>query len=333
MPIQAYAVAKKGARLEPFQYEPGDLGPHDIEISISHCGICRSDLAMITDEWHWTQYPFVPGHEIIGRVERKGSEILNLEVGQRVGVGWQRSACLQCETCIAGDDNLCPQSTATIIGHHGGFANRIITDGRFAFPIPDALSSAETAPLLCGGITVFSPLILNHVLPTMRTAVVGIGGLGHMAIQFFAAWGCEVVAISSSPDKEREAKRLGAHSFLQGTAENLQKAAGAFHFILSTVPRGIDAHQYLQMLRPNGRLHIAGVLDAPLSVQALDLIAGQKRIMGSPIGNRARIQQMLTFAARHGIKAQVEVSPLREINTAMDRLRAGKVRYRGVLEV
>ena len=183
------------------------LGPHDVEIRISHCGICHSDVHLVDGDWGMGSYPMVPGHEIVGTVAALGPEVRHLEAGARVGVGWQRGACLACESCGAGDENLCAENEATCVGHHGGFADRIRLDGRFAFPIPEGLASENAAPLLCGGATVYSPL-RRWVKPSMRVGVVGIGGLGHLGLQFARAMGCEVTAISSTPDKEAEARSL-----------------------------------------------------------------------------------------------------------------------------
>src|SRR5512139_2529524 len=213
MSFHAYAAHARKGPLVPFVYDPSPLGPHDVEIRITHCGICHSDVHLVDGDWGVGSYPMVPGHEIVGTVAALGPEARHLETGQRVGVGWQRGACLGCDLCGTGDENLCPRNEATCVDHHGGFADRIRVDGRFAFPIPDALASENAAPLLCGGATVYSPL-RRWVKPPMRVGVVGIGGLGHLALQFARAMGCEVTAISSSPDKAAEARGFGAHHFL-----------------------------------------------------------------------------------------------------------------------
>src|SRR5262249_6260772 len=208
----AATVAKEP--LKPFSWEPADLGPHEVEIAVSHCGICHSDLHLIDNGWNISVYPFVPGHEIVGHVTAVGSAAGHLAVGQRVGVGWQRSACLACELCLDRHDNLCPHQTATCVGHHGGFAPRIRTDGRYAFPIPDGLDSAAAAPLLCGGATVYAPLRRHHIDATSSVGVIGIGGLGHIALLMLRAFGCEITAFSTSESKRAEAMAMGAHHFV-----------------------------------------------------------------------------------------------------------------------
>src|SRR5512139_2220194 len=266
MSFHAYAAhAKKGA-LVPFVYEPSPLGPHDVEIGISHCGICHSDVHLVDGDWGMGTYPMVPGHEIVGTVAALGPEVRHLEAGQRVGVGWQRGACLSCESCAAGEENLCLRNEATCVDHHGGFADRIRLDGRFAFPMPEGLESESAAPLLCGGVTVYSPL-RRWVRPSMRVGVVGIGGLGHLALQFARAMGCEVAAISTSPDKEEEARSFGAHRFLATREPKaLRSAAGTLDFILSTVFASPDWKGLLGALRPNGVLCLDGGPDEPISI-------------------------------------------------------------------
>ncbi len=330
--ISAWATKAPGAPLEPFAYQEAALGPDDIEVAITHCGLCHSDVHMIDNDWGNTVYPLVPGHEIIGTVTQAGERVTPLEVGQRVGVGWQRSACLRCSFCIAGEQTFCEKAESTIVGHHGGFADRIRTSGSFAFPIPDALDSVNAAPLLCAGGTVFTPLVTNEVRATMRVAIVGIGGLGHLAVQFAAAWGCEVTAISTSPAKAKEAARLGAAHFLVAKEEELTKATGRFDFILVAVPASLPWLLYVDLLAPKGKLCLVGVPDKPLELAAFPLIVGHKAVCGSAITNRTRMEQMLEFAARHKIVAQTEVMPMSECNKAIDRLRHNQVRYRVVLE-
>lgn len=229
MTVRAYAAREAGAPLEPFTYEfTRDLGGHEVEIAVSHCGICYSDVSMIDNEWGMTTYPIVPGHEAIGRIVAKGTGV-GLAIGQTVGVGWNAASCGTCEDCLGGDDNMCARAEGVIVGRHGGFADRLRVSERFAIPVPDGLDPAVTGPLLCGGVTVYNPLKQFHVRPSERVGIVGIGGLGHMAIQFARAWGCDVTAFSHSADKEGEARRLGAHAFvgthdttaLQGMARSL----------------------------------------------------------------------------------------------------------------
>jgi uncharacterized zinc-type alcohol dehydrogenase-like protein len=324
------ARARKGA-LSPFVYDPEPLGPHDVEVRIGHCGICHSDVHLVDGDWGEGTYPMVPGHEIVGTLAALGAEVRHLEVGQRVGVGWQRGACLSCDACAAGEENLCPRNEATCVDHHGGFADRIRLDGRFAFPIPEGLPSASAAPLLCGGVTVYSPL-RRWAKPSMRVGVVGIGGLGHLALQFARAMGCEVTAISSSPDKEDDARSLGAHRFLASREPKaLRSAAGTLDFVLSTVYVTLDWPGLLRALRPNGVLCFVGAPAEPLKLSMGALIAGQKTVTTSVIGGRPAIREMLAFAARHGVAARARVLPLAEADAALDEVRKGRARYRVVL--
>ncbi|MCM2282186.1 MAG: NAD(P)-dependent alcohol dehydrogenase [Bdellovibrionaceae bacterium] len=334
MKVEAFAAPSARSALQPWSYDPAPLGPEDIEIRISHCGICHSDIHLIDDDWKVSRYPLVPGHEIVGHVASVGPAVRHLRIGDRVGVGWLRGACLNCEACRRGEENLCPNGQATCVGAHGGFAQRIRVDGRFAFPIPTALKSENAAPLLCGGITVYAPLVNFEVRPSHRVGVIGIGGLGHLALQFAAKWGCEVTAFSSSKNKESEARRFGASHFINSSdAHQVARAKSSLDFIISTVHVDLDWVAYMNCLRPNGTLCFVGVPTKPISVPAFQLIGGQKSIVGSSTGGRPRIAEMLEFAARHGIEAQTEVIPLSDVNQAVDRVRSNQARYRMVLEM
>ena len=321
-----------GAELLPFRYAPGKIGPQEVEISISHCGICHSDLHLISNDWGISQYPFIPGHEIVGTVSAVGAEVSSLKVGQHVGLGWQSSSCGVCEWCIRGMENLCPAAEATCVHRHGGYADRVRANVRFVIPIPDALESAQAAPLLCAGITVYNPLREHGVNPSSRVGIVGIGGLGHLAVQFARAFGAKVTAFSSSPDKEEEARALGAHDFVN-TRESkaLKDAAGSQDFILNTANADQDWGVFIQCLRPTGALCFAGVPPSPVSVNAFPLISGMRAISGSPIGSPYRLREMLDVAARHGVKAQIESFPMAKANEAIEKVKKNKVRYRAVL--
>lgn len=214
MNIDCYAAQGAKAPLETFSYASPTLAPWDVEVKISHCGICHSDVHLVDNDWGISQYPLVPGHEIVGTVSAMGASVKHLKAGQRVGIGWQSSSCMTCEWCISGKEKLCSQMMGTCLGRHGGFAKAVVVDSRFAFVLPDRLESENAAPLLCGGITVFAPLIHFDIRPTMKVGVIGVGGLGHLALQFYKAWGCEVTAFSSTSGKEKEAKNFGAHRVL-----------------------------------------------------------------------------------------------------------------------
>jgi uncharacterized zinc-type alcohol dehydrogenase-like protein len=331
----AFAALAAKQALVSYDYEPAPLSSVEIEIAISHCGICHSDLHLIDNDWGISTYPLVPGHEVIGTVTAAGEDALHV-VGSRVGVGWQRSACLDCEACRAGDENLCARQQATCVGHMGGFAQRMRVDGRFAFAIPAGIESAVAAPLLCGGATVFAPLRRWGVTRGKRVGVIGIGGLGHLALRFLRAMGCETTAFTSSPDKREEALRLGATDTASSThAGELRAQAGRFDFLLCTVPARLDWIGYVQALRPNGVLCLVGAPPGLIQIPASPLLTGQRVLCGSDIGSPGAIREMLAFAAEHGIGAQVEVAAMRdagEVNAAVQRVRENKARYRMVLE-
>lgn len=329
--FDGYAAQQAGATLTPFRFEPDALGPNDVEIEITHCGICHSDLHLIDDDWQTSEYPLVPGHEVVGTVAHKGELVSHLELGDRVGVGWQCGSCHRCEWCERGDEHVCRDIVETCVGRPGGFADRIVVDGRFAFSIPGGLASEVAAPLFCGGVTVYSP-IQRYARPQSRVGVIGIGGLGHLAIRFARAFGCEVTAFSSTPDKADEARALGAHHFVSSVDDDaLKKQRASLDLVISTVHRPLSWKRYVTALRPDGVLCFVGALDEPLTLPTGFLLAGCKSVAGSQIGGRAAMREMLEFAARHEIGAQVEVLPMSEVNTALERLRRNDVRYRFVL--
>jgi len=329
--ISAFAALAAKEPLSPWVYEPAALQPHELEIEISHCGICHSDLHLIDDDWGVSSYPLVPGHEIVGTVVAAGPASA-VAAGIRVGVGWQRSACLACEFCLAGNENLCRSQTATCVGQMGGFASRIRIDSRFAFPIPAALDSAAAAPLLCAGVTVFAPLRRWRIGKGARVGVIGIGGLGHLALRFLKAMGCATTAFTSSPDKRDEALRLGAAEVCSSTnAKEIRAHAGRLDFLLCTVPARLDWVTYLETLKPNGVLCLVGAPPGLLQIPASQLVSSQRAICGSDIGSPGAIREMLAFAAEHGIAAQIETAPMSGVNAALQRVRENKVRYRMVL--
>lgn len=332
--IRAYAAREKGGKLEPFEYDPGPLGEEQVEIDVEYCGICHSDLHMLDNEWGMTQFPLVPGHEVVGKVSAIGSKVTTLSVGQRVGVGWFSHSCMTCEWCMSGSHNLCLTTEGVIVGRHGGFANKVRANQEWAIALPEGLNPESAGPLFCGGITVFNPIVICNVKPTDRVGVVGIGGLGHMAIQFLKAWGCEVTAFSTSADKEAEAKAMGATHFVNSRdPESLATVTNSLDFILSTVSADLDWDAYITALRPKGRLHIVGVAPNPLSASLFPLLLGQKSISASPLGSPVTVSQMLDFSVRHDLAPIVEVYPIEQVNEAMDKLRNGKPRYRLVLKI
>ncbi len=330
--IQGLAAHAAGSELLPFRYDPGKLGLQEVEIGITHCGICHSDIHLISNDWGMSQYPFIPGHEIIGTVTAVGPEVSSLRVGQRVGLGWQSNSCGQCEWCTRGMENLCPGAEATCVHRHGGYADSVRANLRFVVPIPDALPSEQAAPLLCGGITVYNPMRTHGINPSSRVGVVGIGGLGHLAIQFARVFGAEVTAFSTSLAKEADARALGAHHFVNSReSKAMKEMAGTQDFILTTINADQDWGAYIQALRPTGTLCFVGVPPSPVAVHAFPLISGVRSISGNPTGSPYRIKEMLGVAARLGVKAQTECFSMAEANEAIEKVKKNKVRYRAVL--
>jgi uncharacterized zinc-type alcohol dehydrogenase-like protein len=331
-PIQAYAATAAKQALQPFEYTPGPLGDGEVEIAVESCGICHSDLSMLDNEWGMTAYPLVPGHEVVGRIVAMGDHAKRHKVGDRVGLGWYSASCGSCASCLSGYQNLCASAEGTIVGRHGGFASRVRSHWTWAAPLPEALDAASAGPLFCGGITVFNPIVQCGVQPTDRVAVIGIGGLGHLALKFLRAWGCEVTAFTSSDSKRQEALSLGAHQTLNSRdSGELAKAAGHFDFILNTTNVGLDWNSYIASLKPKGRLHTVGAVLEPMAIAAFPLITGQRSVSGSPLGSPATVDTMLEFCARHQIAPVTESFPLSRVNDALDHLRSGKARYRVVL--
>ena len=330
--LKAYAAMEAGGTLQPWEYDPAPLQATEVEIEVEHCGICHSDLSMLQNEWGVAQYPLVAGHEAVGTIAGRGESVRNLELGDRVGLGWQSSFCMACSYCMTGDHNLCAQAQRTIIGRLGAFADKVRADAASVVPLPSSLDARTAGPLFCAGITVFNPLVQFNVSPGDRVGVVGIGGLGHLALKFCNAWGCEVVAFTSSEGKTAEALELGAHRTLNSRdADSIKSATGSLDLILCTVSADLDWGLYLSTLRPKGRLHFVGAVLQPLHVGVLQLMPGQLSISSSPVGSPSTIAQMLEFAARHGIRAQTEHYSFDAINDALARLDSGEARYRIVL--
>lgn len=330
--INAFAAKEQGAELVPFQYDPGELGKNEVEIDVLYCGICHSDVSMIDDEWGLSEYPLVPGHEVVGKIVQVGGEVKNFEVGQAVGLGWHSAYCDECNHCDAGDNNFCAGATSTIDGR-GGFADKVRASANSVVAIPEGIDLSKAGPLFCGGITVFNPLVQFDIKPTAKVGVVGIGGLGSMAVQFLNAWGCEVTAFTSTESKRTEALEIGAHHTLNSRDESeLEAAVGKFDLIISTVNVKLDWNLYLNTLAARGRLHFVGATLEPLDIGAFGLIMQQRSISGSPVGSPAVIAQMLEFARLHNITPVVEEFAMDDVNAALQHLRDGKAHYRVVLK-
>jgi uncharacterized zinc-type alcohol dehydrogenase-like protein len=302
----------------------------ELVLEVLHCGLCHSDLSMLDNQWGMSNYPLVPGHEAVGRVVRVGAGVDPGVIGELRGLGWIGGSCSHCPHCLGGTGNLCPSLEATIVGRQGGFASHVTARQDWAIPLPEGMDPAAAGPLFCGGITVFAPLIDEAVSPTAHVAVIGIGGLGHMALQFARAWGCEVTALTTNLSKAEQAKRFGAHHVQ--LLESLPDLAGRFDLVINTVNPALDWGAVMGALAPRGRLHQLGAVLEPIQVGAFDLITARRSITGSPTSSPASLLKMVEFCVRHGIRPQVERLPMDRINEAIERLRRGDVRYRFVLD-
>ena len=290
---------------------------------------------MLDNDWGMTKYPFVPGHEVVGKIKAVGEHVTDRKVGQRVGLGWFSGSCTACDNCLSGDHNLCSdslRSESTIVHRHGGFADRVRAHWVWTQPLPETLDYKKAGPLFCGGITVFNPIVQNNVQPTDHVGVIGIGGLGHLALAFLNKWGCEVTAFTSSDSKREEALKLGAHKIVNTRdKEQLKKIAGSLNFVLSTVNATLDWNEYIGTLAAKGRFVTVGIVTEPIQLAAFPLIGGQKSFGGSPLGSPSTVEKMIDFSARHSIAPVTESFKMSEINEAFEHLKAGKARYRIVL--
>ena len=339
----AYAAPAAGQPLAPFTIDRREPGPHDVAIDVLFCGVCHSDVHQARDEWTGALFPMVPGHEIIGRVTAIGAEVRKLAVGQLAGVGCMVDSCRHCAPCLENTEQFCTAGTAFTYNStemdrqtrtYGGYSKHVVVDERFVLTLPAGLDPAGAAPLLCAGITTYSPLRQWQCKPGHRVGVVGLGGLGHMAVKFAAAMGAEVTVLSTSRSKETDARRLGAHDFA-GTREAgvFDKLAGRFDLILDTISAPHDYNAYLQTLRPHGTMVLLGVPPEPTPVAAFALIGGNKRLAGSLIGGIAQTQEMLDFCADKHLTSDIELIPISGINEAYERMLRGDVRYRFVIDL
>jgi D-arabinose 1-dehydrogenase-like Zn-dependent alcohol dehydrogenase len=330
--IHAYAVTHQGGRAEPFDYERR-LGDHEVLVRITHCSMARGDVQFIDNDWGDTRFPLVPGHEIVGRVERAGSRVTGLTIGDRVGVGYQQAACFSCEFCTSGHEQLCLQQKVIGVDCYGGAADHIVVDGRFAFTLPATLDSASSTPLLSSGLTVYAAIVRANLVGSSDVAVLGVGGLGHLAIQCLREMGHRVSAFSHSPKKRETIEQLGAAYIDSAHLDDSTTLARRFDFMLSTVNTMFDVNAYLRMLRPQGKLcFVAQPLEPmPISVGLLYDNA-QRTVYGHYVGSRRDMASMLTFAAEHNIRSAVHVLPFTDVNDAIDMVRTGTVPVRVVLQ-
>lgn len=344
MPIvKAYAATQSDLPLRPFDLERRDLGPLDVQIEILYCGVCHSDIHTARNEWGATMYPVVPGHEIVGKVSAIGSEVTRYQVGDTVGVGVFVDSCGHCSNCHEHLEQYCEnghsqtynsllQDKKTIT--YGGYSTHIVVTEKFVLRVPGNLPLPGVAPLLCAGITTYSPLRHLNVKKGDRVAVVGLGGLGHMAVKLAAAMGAEVTMLSRSPEKAQDAKKLGAQYFVLTTdSEQMKMAKSYFHYIINTVSGVHDYNVYLPLLKTNGTMVVLGAPPEPSTVQAGLLLRGRKSILGSLVGGVKETQEMLDFCSEHGIVSEVEVIPIQQINEAYERTIAADVHYRFVIDM
>ena len=329
--ILGYAAGSMGRSLELYSYKPPKLGEQDVRVSVTHCGVCHTDIQAIDNYYGYTNFPFVPGHEIVGYVSDIGRSVTELKEGDRVGIGWQGRSCGHCEWCEIGEEQLCLGIARMGTWEaHGGFSSSVVVDNRFAYRLPDELPSEVAAPLMCAGVTVYSALRPYTAQPAKKLGVVGIGGLGHLAIQFAHALGHVVTAISSTPKKKDEALAFGADDFLvTSDTVSLEHAEFSLDLLLVTANGGFDWIRIIDLLRKNGTCILVGFPD--LAFNPTDLVAHQVSITGSFIGNRATMRDMLSFAQEHDIKPMIELMPITQVNEALLKVRENKARYRIVL--
>ena len=343
---RAYAATSKTSPLAPLVIERREPGPSDVLIEILFCGICHSDIHQVRDEWSGATpalFPMVPGHEIVGRVKQVGKQVTRFKVGDTAGVGCFVDSCRECDPCRRGLEQFCEKGAAfTYNGTemdrttptYGGYSSQIVVAERYALKVPAGLDPARAAPLLCAGITTYSPLRQWNTKKGDRVGVVGLGGLGHMAVKLAASMGADVTMLSTSRSKEADARRLGAQAFESTRDEaTFEKLAGRFDLLIDTISAPHDYNRYLGMLRPQGAMVIVGIPPEPIPVSAWSLIAGNRRLAGSAIGGIPETQEMLDYCARHEIGADVEVIPIQNVNEAYDRMIRNDVRYRFVIDL
>lgn len=338
-----YATQGPTDEVKPFQFERRDVGPHDVLIEILYCGVCHSDIHQARNEWENSIYPMVPGHEIVGRIVRVGSEVTRFKVGDIGGVGCFVDSCRRCANCQEGDEQYCSnQLIFTYNGlekdektpTYGGYSSQIVVDENYTLKISSDQPLAGVAPLLCAGITTYAPLKRFNVGAGQKVGIVGLGGLGHMGVKLAASMGAEVTVFSTSPSKEEDARKLGAHHFVvTRDPQKLEALANQFDFILDAVSADHDPNIYLNLLRRHGVMVLVGAPENPLAVQAFSLITNGRSLVGSMIGGIRETQEMLDYCAKHNITSDVEIIPIEKINEAYERTIKGDVRYRFVIDM
>ncbi|HEY6505992.1 MAG TPA: NAD(P)-dependent alcohol dehydrogenase [Chitinophagaceae bacterium] len=343
IPTKAYAAHNSKDPLVPYQFDRREVRPNDVQVEILYCGVCHSDIHQVRDEWDGSIYPMVPGHEIVGKVIKVGKDVKKFKTGDLAGVGVMVDSCRTCKNCKKEMEQYCVDGmTGTYNGMErdgitiaqGGYSSQIVTDERYVYRISPKLDLAGVAPLLCAGITTYSPLRYATVGSGMKVGVVGLGGLGHMGVKFAVSFGAEVTLISTSPSKQKDAERLGAHSFLLSTDEKQMKAAdSSFDVILNTISADHNYKKYLDLLDLNGKMLVVGLPSEDPKVKPFALIKNRRSITGSMIGGTKETQGMLDYCAEKNIVADVEVIPVQQINAAYERMIKNDVRYRFVIDM
>ncbi|KAJ4914091.1 putative cinnamyl alcohol dehydrogenase 6 [Raphanus sativus] len=338
-----WAARDSSGHLSPFVFSRRETGEEDVRVKVLYCGVCHSDLHCLKNEWHSSIYPLVPGHEIVGEVTEIGRKVSKFNIGDKIGVGCIVDSCRTCESCREDQENYCTKAVATYNGVHydgtvnyGGYSDHIVVDERYAVKIPHPLPLASAAPLLCAGISMYSPMkYFGLAGPGKHVGIVGLGGLGHIGVRFAKAFGSKVTVVSSTAGKSKDAlENFGADGFLVSTDEDqMQGAMGTMDGIIDTVSASHPILPLVGLLKPNGKLVLLGAMEKPFDLHAFSLILGRKSIAGSAIGGIKETQEMINFAAEHGIKAEIETISMEYVNTAMDRLAKGDVRYRFVIDI
>lgn len=341
--VKSYAAQNATSSLAPFSINRRKVGPHDVQIDILYCGVCHSDIHQSRDEWGGSIFPMVPGHEIVGRILDVGDKVTRFKVGELAGIGCFVDSCRTCENCKAGLEQYCDVSlSATYNAYeqdgktptYGGYSTLIVVDEKYTLKVSEKLPLAGVAPLLCAGITTYSPLRYANVGKGHKVAVLGLGGLGHMAVKFAASFGAEVTVLSTSKSKEEDARKLGAHHFvLTSDKSQMEKVRNHFHFILNTVSANHSYSPFMNLLKTDGTMIVVGVPPDATTVPAFDLIAKRKKILGSMIGGIAETQEMLDYCADHAIVSDVEVIDMAYINKAYERMMKNDVKYRFVIDM
>lgn len=341
--IKAYSASKPKARVIPTDIKRRPVGPHDVQIRIEHCGVCHTDIHFINNDWGMTNYPVVPGHEIVGRVTEVGAEVRNFKPGDRAAIGCLVDSCGTCENCEKGLEQYCLNGfTATYNSEtsdtggftYGGYSTSVVAKESFILQIPDSLTGPGVAPLLCAGITTYSPLRNWNIGPDQKVGVIGLGGLGHMGVKFARALGAQVTMITSSEQKGEDARLLGADEVLiSSSVDALTKEAGSFDFLLNTIPVDHDLTPFLELLKTDGTMCVVGAVEPLSKINAAQLIFGRRTLAGSLIGGIAETQEMLNFCGDKNILSEVEVIRMDEINEAFERMRQSDVKYRFVIDL